>query len=778
MKRTVSIAFASACALYAHVAMAQQTIDTMKVQQVSEVVVKAVRASKNAPFAVANIKKSELQNFSRTGKELPFLFARTPGVLAWSDNGVGVGNAYIRMRGAAASRINVTLDGVALNSPEDQSVFWANMNSYSALMGSAQIQRGVGTSSNGDGAFGGSISLATAAPSVMPSLELTTSYGSYGTYNAGANFSTGLLWNHLIFDGAYHESTTQGFVHGTDGRSGSYYGGLTWLGDNFQIRYKNIGNFEKTGQAWNGVLTSDYKTNGVFPNINSYKDLWNAGLGRVNTLVEDVVYDADAWAEGNYTVKPYLTRDGKKWDKTTDNFYQNHNILSFAWTPSEHWSHNMALHYTYGRGYYKEFKKSTSLAEKFGMPEDKDLKDDAIRKKGLTQNCYGMVYNVNFKNDNWDVIGGVNLQQFSCNHWGYVTYIGSQALEQKYLSNGKYKYYDSDADKYDYSGFLKATYSFLDHWNVFADLQYRYVKYKTDGLNDRFVKKDGKYVNQELNINDDFNFFNPKAGVSYTNGGHKAYASVAMANREPERNNYTNNYNYPYPKNEKVIDVEAGYQYVGSNWNMGANFYYMDYDNQLVQTGEQSDIGEALTTNVKKSYRMGVELNAGWAPLSWLSVEGNAALSKNKIKDFDEFVESWDASENYVHQNHYSNSTLAYSPSAILNGFIDFHHNGFTATWHTNFVSKQYIDNSESDVRSLPCYSQSDLQLRYTSDVTKAAGIKNVTLGLDFNNVFSRHYAASGSTWYGWYTGGQRYQALAYVPMAGFNVMGHLTLKF
>ena len=778
MKRTVSIAFASACALYAHVAMAQQTIDTMKVQQVSEVVVKAVRASKNAPFAVANIKKSELQNFSRTGKELPFLFARTPGVLAWSDNGTGVGNAYIRMRGAAASRINVTLDGVALNSPEDQSVFWANMNSYSALMGSAQIQRGVGTSTNGDGAFGGSISLATAAPSVMPSFELTTSYGSYGTYNAGANFSTGLLWNHLIFDGAYHESATQGFVHGTDGRSGSYYGGLTWLGNNFQIRYKNIGNFEKTGQAWNGVLTSDYNTNDVFPNINSYKDLWNAGLGRVNTLVEDVVYDADAWAEGNYTVKPYMTRDGKKWDKTTDNFYQNHNILSFAWTPSEHWSHNMALHYTYGRGYYKEFKKSTSLAKKFGMPEDKDLKDDAIRKKGLTQNCYGMVYNVNFKNDNWDVIGGVNLQQFSCNHWGYVTYIGSLALEQKYLSNGKYKYYDSDADKYDYSGFLKATYSFLDHWNVFADLQYRYVKYKTDGLNDRFVKKDGKYVNQELNINDDFNFFNPKAGVSYTNGGHKAYASVAMANREPERNNYTDNYNYPYPKNEKVIDVEAGYQYVGSNWNVGANFYYMDYDNQLVQTGEQSDIGEALTTNVKKSYRMGVELNAGWAPLSWLSVEGNAALSKNKIKDFDEFVESWDASENYVHQNHYSNSTLAYSPSAILNGFIDFHHKGFTATWHTNFVSKQYIDNSESDVRSLPCYSQSDLQLRYTSDVTKAAGIKNVTLGLDFNNVFSRHYAASGSTWYGWYTGGQRYQALAYVPMAGFNVMGHLTLKF
>ena len=779
MKKIVSIAFASACAMYAHVAVAQEAVDTAKVQQIQEVVVKAVRASKNAPFAVANINKQELQSFSRTGKELPFLLSRTPGVLAWSENGTGVGNAYIRMRGAAASRINVTVDGVALNSPEDQCVFWANMNSYAALMGSAQIQRGVGTSTHGDGAFGGSISLATATPSLKPTMELTGSYGSYGTYNVGANFSTGLLFNHLIFDGAYHESATQGFVHATDGRSGSYYGGLTWLGNNFQIRYKNIGNFEKTGQAWNGVLTSDYNTNDVFPGIKSYKDLWNAGLGRVNTLVEDVVYDANAWKDGKYTVKPYTMRDGRNWGKTTDNFYQNHNILSFAWTPSEHWSHNLALHYTYGQGYYKELKHNTSLAKKFGLPEDKNYKDDAIRKKGLTQNCYNALYNVNFKNDHWDVLGGFNLQKFTCNHWGYLTYIGNEELEHKYFDkNGKYKYYDSDADKYDYSGFIKATYSFLDHWNVFADLQYRYVKYKTDGINDKFVKDNGQYVNQRLDINDDFNFFNPKAGVSYTNGGHKAYASVAMANREPERNNYTDNGNYPFPKSEKVVDVEAGYQFFGSNWNVGANFYYMNYDNQLVQTGELSDIGEALTTNVKKSYRMGVELNAGWSPLSWLSVEGNAALSKNKIKDFDEYVESWDEKPDYIHKNHYSNSTLAYSPSAILNGFIDFHHKGFSATWHTNFVSKQYVDNSESNDRSLPCYSQSDLQLAYQSDVTKAAGIKHVTLGLDFNNVFNRHYAASGYTWYGWYNGGQRYQAMAYCPMAGFNVMGHLTLKF
>ena len=772
MNRIVNVALATTLAVPAAEAMAQSGIDTIKVHEINEVVVKAVRASKDAPYAVANFSKSELQQFSRTGRELPFLFARTPGVLAWSENGLGVGTTYMRMRGAAGSRINVTLDGVALNSPEDQTVFWANMNSYASLLGSAQIQRGVGTSTNGDGAFGGSISLATAAPAVKPFLELTGSYGSYNTYNTGASFSTGLLFNHLIFDGAYHESATDGFIDGTSGRSGSYYGGLTWLGDNFQIRYKNIGNFEKTGQAWNYISGP----NGT----ESYKEIWQMGLGRSNTLLGS--YDE---ADGKYSLSPYTYRDGTVWDKTTDNFYQNHNILSATWQPSAHWSHNIALHYTYGRGYYKDFRHNKSLGEKFGINEfnakGKIIKTDEVRRKGLTQNAYGVVYNVNYKDERWDVVGGINLQQFRGNHWGYLDYIADQQIESKYLANGPYKYYDSDADKNDYSAFVKATYTFLTHWNVFADLQYRFVKYTTDGYNDRFVynSADKKYYAQELNIDDKFNFFNPKVGISYTDGGHKAYASVAMSNREPERNNYTDNYNYPYPKAEKVIDVEAGYQYQGSNWHAGANFYYMNYDNQIAQTGQLSDIGEALTTNIKKSMRMGVELTAGWAPLSWLSIEGNAALSKSEIKDFDEYVSAYDADWNDIDAvvNHYSKSTLAYSPKAILNGFLDLHYAGFSASWHTNFVSKQYVDNSESDERSLPCYSQSDLSLNYSADVKKAAGIKNIKLGFDFNNIFSRHYAACGYD-YGYYLGGKRITSLAYVPMAGFNVMGHLTLRF
>lgn len=785
MKRISAIALSMAACSFVSQALAAQTkIDTTEVQRLNEVVVKGVRATKNAPYAVANIKKSELQQFAKTGQELPFLLSRTPGVLAWSENGVGTGTTYMRIRGAAGSRINVTLDGVALNSPEDQTVFWANMNSYASLLGSVQVQRGVGSSTNGDGAFGGSISLATAAPSLLPTAELTGSFGSYNTYNVGASFSTGLLFNHLIFDGAYHETATDGYIDGTSGRSGSYYGGLTWLGNNFKVSYKNIGNFEKTGQAWSGVLGGNY--DGDFTllkdGIKTYKDMYNVGLGKFNILTASL----DRKDKGDYVTTPYRLRNGEQWSKTTDNFYQNHNILSATWTPSAHWSHHLALHYTYGYGYYDEFKSKSKFA-KFGLvyyDEDgnKVKESDFIRKKGLTQHTYGLVYNTNYKDRHWDITGGLNLQQFRGSHWGYLTYIANERAEQQFLTNGDLKYYDSDAHKYDYSGFVKANYHITNDWNVFADLQYRHVEYNTDGINDKFVEQtDGSYKNQQLNIDEKFNFFNPKVGVSYSHNGHLAYASVAFSNREPERNNYTDNGSYPFPKQEKLLDYEAGYQYNGSNWHAGVNLYYMDYDNQLVQTGQLSDIGEALTTNIKSSYRMGVELTAGWSPLSWLSIEGNAALSKNKIKDFDEYVANWE-DDNNPSVVHYANSTLAYSPSAILNGFVDFHYAGFSATWHTNFVSRQYLTNTSDDDLALPCYSQSDISLNYTAKVTKALGIKQVTIGVDFNNVFNRHYAASGFVWsnatgYG-YTLDNRFKEISYIPMAGSTCMAHLTLKF
>lgn len=791
MKKFIGVALAAACACPSQAAGVQTKLDTTRVNNLNEVVVKAVRAPKSSPFAVENIKKTELERFASSGKELPWLFARTPGVLAWSENGVGTGTVYMRMRGAADSRINVTVDGVPLNSPEDQCVFWANMNSYAALMGSAQIQRGIGASTNGDGAFGGSVSLATAAPSLKPTVEVTGSYGSFNTYRVGGNFSTGLLADHFIIDGAYHETNTDGYIHGTGGRSGSYYGGLTWLGDRFKLSYKNIGNFEHTGQAWNGVAACNYDgdTDLKAWGINSYKDMWKHGLGKFNSLYEELVIPMDDnWAADPtkpLTTERYKMRDGSYWKQTTDNFEQSHNILNFTWQPADmRWSHSVTAHYTYGYGYYTEFKKDTKLASKFGINEMyekngelKPVKSDAIRKKGLTQNNYGALYNVNYKDALWDVMGGFSMQLFRCNHWGKVTYIADEALEKKYFTDGRYKYYDSDANKNDWSWFFKANRKFGNGWNWFLDMQMRYVNYNTDGLNDHFEQgADGNYKNQSIDINENYFFVNPKAGISYDANGHKAYASIAYANREPERNNFTDNIGYGNPSPERLLDLEWGYQYQGENWFAGVNFYYMKYVNQFVMTGEKSDIGESLTRNIKDSYRLGAEVSAGWSPLSWLSVEGNAALSRNRLKNFKECVESWDGPAVW---NTYKSSTIAFSPSAILNGFVDVHFAGFRATWHTNFVSKQYLDNTESSERSLPCYSQTNVNASYTFNFAKRVlGLKQVVLGADFNNIFDRHYAASGYVYYDWYNNNKRNSTVAYIPMAGFNCLGTVTLKF
>ena len=760
-------------------------LDTTKVEQLQEVVVQGVRAQKNAPYAIANIKKAELNAFSKTGKELPMLFSQTPGVLAWSENGLGTGTTYMRIRGAGDSRINVTLDGVPLNSPEDQCVFWANMNSYGSLLGSVQIQRGVGTSTNGDGAFGGSVALSSATPDQQAGGEVSASYGSFNTFNIGGKFSTGLLWNSLILDGAYHQTNTDGFIHGTSGRSGSYYGGLTWLAsDGFVLRYKNIGNFERTGQAWNGVTagTNDLSimdgTYGMKTGIKTYEDMWDKGLGKYNSLYEAMIINDD----GTYSMERYKMADGSYWDKTTDNFWQNHNILSASWNISERWSTSASLHYTYGYGYYEEFRPNNKLS-KFGMTaadaEGNNIKKtDFVRKKGLTQHSYGLVWNANYKDESWDIIGGLSVQNFDGNHFGYVTYAANDIVRQKYLANGDYKYYDSDAHKLDGNVYLKAAYHINEQWDVFGDIQYRHVGYKTDGINDKFYDDASGYYNQPLDIDKKYDFFNPKAGFSWSLDGHRIYGSVALSHREPERNNFTDNGSYPAPKAEQLLDFELGYTYTNDIWQVGVNGYYMKYNDQFVQTGELSDIGENLTTNIKDSYRLGVELQAGVNITPWLSLEGNAALSSNKIKDFDEVVEDWDNGSQTIR---YDNSTLAFSPSAILNGFVNFHYKGVQAVWHMNHVSRQYLDNTECKDRSLPGYTVANASLSYTLKPKKV--LKEAIFGLNFNNIFNQRYAASGWVYSAIYASGghpndNRYYQIGFIPMAGFTMQGSLTLRF
>ena len=786
---------------------AKAIVDSIRLQQLQGVTVDGVR-SRTTGTPRTTIYQRTLSNFASSGQELPFLFARTPGVMAWSENGLGTGTTYMRIRGAGDSRINVTIDGVPLNSPEDQCVFWANMNSYAALLNSVDIQRGVCSSTNGDGAFGGAISLQTKAPSRKAGGELSASYGAYNTYNLGGNFSTGLLWNHLIFDGAYHETNTDGYIHGTDGRSGSYYGGLTWLDDDFMIRYKNIGNFEKTGQAWNAVTAgdNDYSImdgcldDGTWSynlptGIKTYEDLYNAGLGRYNTLYETLTYGSNGNlfekdADGNYVTHRWEMADGSYWPKTTDNFWQNHNILSLSYQITNNLSASASLHYTHGYGYYKEFRYKKKAGEKFGLSTN--TKTDFVRKKGLEQDVYGMVGHLHYYDSRWNVVGGFSVQQFDGNHFGYITYIKDEALREQYLANGDHKYYDSDAKKFDGNIYVKGDY-LLTHdwvtngWYLTGDLQYRHVNYKTDGINDRFVQgTDGLWHNQTLNINEKYNFVNPKVGVKWhheTRSGrnnHTAFATVAMSHREPERNNFTDNYKYPNPKAEQVIDYELGYHYSTRNFYFDATLYYMDFKDQLVQTGELSDIGEKLTTNIAKSYRAGIELAANWRICKLLTLEGNAALSQNKVKDFDEKVEvDWTRNAATFH---YDNSTLAYSPSAILNGMVHFNYKGLQATWHTNYVSRQYLDNTENKDRSLPAFSFSNLKFTYTSKVKKVAPLHEVVLGLQFNNLFDAHYATSGWVYSailsGTHPNENRYYQMGFVPMAGRTAMANLTLRF
>ena len=773
---------------------AQERSDSTKVEVLEAAVVQGVTVPKDAPFAVTNVSRKSLQDFSKSGKEIPYLLSSTPGVLSWSENGLGTGTTYMRIRGAGDSRINVTIDGVPLNSPEDQSVFWANMNSYSHFLESIQIQRGVGTSTNGDGAFGGSVALRTKALSYDPSVVLDASYGSFNTYNSGFTMTTGLLDNHYSIDLAFHTTGTDGYVHGTSGNSGSWYAGMTWIGKDVIIRYRNIGNYEHTGQAWNGVTagTDDLSlmdgTFGMHTGIRTYADMYKVGLGKYNSLYESL--DTE-----DYQLTRHSMNDGSLWPRTTDNFWQDHNILSTSWNLQDGLKTSLSLHYTHGYGYYEEFRYHNKLWKYGLMPvrtqEGTDVNySDFVRKKGLSQDAGGAVWNISYDKDAWSLIGGASMQLFGANHFGYLTYISEKKVTDHYsfldglndtdLDHGEYKYYDSDATKNDYSTFVKISRKVGRHLTVFADLQYRRVDYKTDGVNDKFLysEEQQRYVNQVIDIDKHYNFLNPKFGFNFGVEAHRVYASYALAHREPERNNFTDNGAYPAPEPEKVNDYEIGYTYQNSTFSGGVNFYYMDYVNQFVQTGALSDIGEKLTTNIKDSYRMGVELSAAWNATDWLLLQANATLSENRIKDFDEAVDNWDYDVEVIH---YDNSTLAFSPSTILNGLATLRLAGFETTWRSSYVSRQYLDNTSNEARSLPAYSLSGVSIRYPIKLKRY--LKGITLGADVNNVFNAHVATSGWVYSAIYSSGghgndNRYYQIGFIPSAGRTVMGSISLKF
>lgn len=524
--------------------------------------------------------------------------------------------------------------------------------------------------------------------------------------------------------------------------------------------------------------------------------MYSMGFGKFNSLYEHFIED---WTDPALcTTERHRLNDGSLWQRTTDNFWQNHHLLNASWRINDHFSTSATLHYTHGHGYYEEFRYNNKLS-KFGLTNARNSKGDPvyrfadetelkrtdfIRQKGLSQNTYGLVWNLNYHHRKWDVVGGLSLQNFEGNHYGYLTYIADNRLSDIFVQDGRYKYYDSDATKNDMQLFAKATYHVTPHWDIYGDLQFRHVGYQTNGINDKFyIDAQGIATNQPLNVTQTHNFLNPKLGFTYHKGPHQVYASYALSHREPERNNYTDNGAYPYPKAESVHDLEIGYGHTGRNWHIIANAYAMIYHNQLVQTGAQSDIGENLTTNINSSYRIGIELSGSYTPCHWLNLDANAAISTNRISDFTEMVEDWDWStgEGFI-PVHYDNSAIAFSPTAILNGFATFRHKGFRGTWHTNFVSRQYLDNTQCTDRSLPSYSTTAIHLRYDWNTGKRC-LKHVIFGVDLNNIFNARYASSGwvysavSADYG-FTLDKRYNQIGYIPMAGFTAIGSVSLQF
>ncbi len=804
-------------------------IDSTSVFYLNQSIVTAAKAPANAPFAISELGKKSISEFSRDVQELPYLFARTPGIVAFGDNGLGTGTTYLRIRGAGDSRINVTLDGVPLNSPEDQCVFWANLNSYASFLGGVQIQRGVGSSTNGDGAFGGTVALSTKTPSFAPSADFQASYGSYNSCKTSLSFNSGLIGKHTIIDGSFSFSRTDGYLHGTSGKGGNWLiGALLLLNDKLVIRYRNIGNVEYTGQAWNGVVTGNDDlsifdgTYGANTGIRTYADMYRVGLGRFNNLYERLVTDEDGNfvkdADGNYVTGRYKMDDGSYWPQTVDRFTQDHNILSLAWAVADGWNINASAHYTFGTGYYEEFRYQNKL-KKFGLSDIWSAKgstrSDFVRQKGLTQHAYGLTAGTAYSKGNIDFNAGLSAQNFQCSHFGYLTYIGNAEVrnamheivaQNKPAGLADNKYYDSDAVKTDVSAYARLSYRFWECLTAFADLQYRFVHYKTDGINDKFVKaegassKTGPWTNHRIDIDTVYNFVNPKLGVKYQKNGHSAFFSFAMANREPERNNFTDNGNYPAPKPEMVMDYELGYTYVNKKLELGVTLYYMDYVNQFVQTGLVSDIGESLTTNIASSYRMGIELAAAYTPVSWFTLDGNVALSRNRILDFTEVVEDWDNWEGNDYNGgnnvkgepfdgsgtisyHYGSSTLAFSPSVVGNAGATFRFlRGVSAGIRTSVVSRQYLDNTQNLDRSLPAYTFTDINLGYTWEVGKRY-LRSVDFGLRLGNIFNGHYAQSGWVYSAIYASGghdnrNRYTQIGYIPAAGFTAIGSVALHF
>ncbi len=694
--------------------------DTTYLQPVE---VNAVRADSKAPFAKTDLTKKEIEK-NNLGQDLPFLLNQTPGVVINSDAGNGVGYTGIRIRGTDATRINVTLNGIPYNDAESQGTFFVDLPDFASSVNSVQIQRGVGTSSNGAGAFGGTINLATNEFNKKGFLEFNNSYGSFNTLKSTVKFGSGLLGKHFTIDGRTSIVKSDGYIDRAKTNLNAFYISPAYTDDKNSLRLNIFSGKEKTYQAWNGV--------------------------------PEYLLDSVRTYNSSGTEKP-----GTPYGNEVDDYIQTHYQLFYNRRFNTNWKGNIAVFLTRGKGYYEQYKADASLAA-YGLPDYNDgtttvTETDIVRRLWLDNYFYGSIFSLQYKKDKTQLTFGGGWNKYEGDHYGEIIWAAVQPAVP-----ANYRWYDVPATKKDLSFYTKWTQQLHKNWQSFIDLQYRNVAIDINGFRD----------NPTITLNKNYSFFNPKAGITYTKNNWQAYASFAVASKEPNRDDFEAGIT-ELPNAETLYDVELGIEKKTAAYSFGATLYYMHYHDQLVVSGKINDVGAYTRINIPQSYRAGIELQGNARINSWMNIAGNIAFSENKINNFTEYIDDYDNGGQQT--KFYKKTDIALSPAVVGSGAVNFIPvKNAEINLISKYVSKQYLDNTSQDSRSLDAYFVQDVRLSY---LLEGKVFKATSFILQLNNVFGKKYEPNGYT-FSYVYGGNLTTENYYFPMARFNWMLGVNIRF
>lgn len=711
-----------------------------------EVIVSATRVNDKAGFAYTNVTVDDIEK-QNLGQDLPILLNFTPSMVTTSDAGAGVGYTSMRIRGSDATRINMTINGIPLNDPESHGVFFVNMPDFASSVSSIQIQRGVGSSTNGAGAFGATVNINTNEFNREAYAEINNSYGSFNTWKNTVKVGSGLLNDKFTFDARLSRISSDGFVDRASSDLKSYYLSGAYFAKNSYVRVNVFSGKEKTYQAWNGVPEAKWRDDqeGILSYI---------GRNWLNERDAENLINSDPRKYNAYW-----------YENETDNYQQDHYQILSSHNLNRQLTLNLNAFYVRGRGYYEQYREDNRLSNYLIPPvvvgSDTLTRTDLIRQRWLDNHYYGTTFSLDynsFKKLNLHVGGGWN--QFDNDHYGKVIWARFAGI-----SESGHQYYFGNGLKNDFNLYAKAYYQLTPQFNFYGDLQFRTVDYSITGTDNDL---------NPLDVDEALNFWNPKVGLNFDleNRG-SVYASFSVGNREPNRSDFIDARPGHTPKHETLNDWELGYRLRLNKFSFNANLYFMDYVNQLVLTGELNDTGRAIRVNVPKSYRAGVELESAWAITKSLRWDANLTLSRNRIKNFTEYVFNYDTNEH--DEIAHGGTDISFSPNVIGGSRISYTPGGgLDFALLTKWVGRQFLDNTSNPDRQLDAYWTNDLRVAWSFRPTWAKEIQLVGM---VNNLFNVRYASNGYT-YGYRSEGSHIQENFYFPQAGTNFMLGINVGF